>query len=73
MMSTPHCIRFRLAIEADNYLPYYQGRARDVIVRSEDGRRVKFPANSLQRFLKHRGIYGLFEIRFDDNHKLIVI
>ena len=65
------CIRFRLAITAEDYLAYYQGRARAVKVRSEDGRNIEFPANSLQRYLTHQGIYGLFEIRFDDNHKLI--
>ena len=70
--NTAHaCIRFRLAITTDDYLAYYKGRARAVRVRSEDGHRVEFPANSLRRYLTHQGIYGLFEIRFDDNHKLI--
>lgn len=66
-------LRFRLAITAEDYLAYYRGRARAVRARSEDGRNVEFPANNLQKFLTHQGIYGLFEIRFDGNHKLIGI
>ncbi|MCZ6527053.1 MAG: DUF2835 domain-containing protein [Gammaproteobacteria bacterium] len=70
-MNTPHCIRFRLAIAADRYLAYYQQRAKDVIVRAEDGRQVRFPASALRRFLSHRGVYGLFEMQYDSRHKLI--
>lgn len=71
MMNTSHYIRFRLAITADKYLAYYQQRAKDVVVRAEDGRQVRFPASSLRKFLRHQGIYGLFEMQFDGNHKLI--
>ena len=69
--TAPAIIRFRLAISAEHYLAYYQGLARAVEVRAEDGRNIEFPANSLQRHLTHQGIYGLFEIRFDGNHKLV--
>lgn len=66
-----HSIRFRLAIPADDYLAYYTGQIREVVVRSEDGRRIQFPANALQGVVGHQGIYGLFELRFDANHKLL--
>ncbi|MBI5462441.1 MAG: DUF2835 domain-containing protein [Gammaproteobacteria bacterium] len=66
-----HSIRFRLAIPADDYLAYYKGQIRDVVVRAEDGRRIQFPANALQSVISHQGIYGLFELRFDANHKLL--
>lgn len=66
-----HSIRFRLAIPADDYLAYYKGQIRDVVVRTEDGRRIQFPANALQGVVGHQGIYGLFELRFDANHKLL--
>lgn len=67
----PHAIRFRLDISADDYLAYYQGVARDVVVRAEDGRRVQFPAGALQPFITHQGIHGRFELCFDANHKLV--
>lgn len=68
-----HCMRFRLAITADKYLAYYKGIARDIVVRSEDNRNIKFPADAIRKFLTHEGIIGLFEIQFDENNKLIKI
>lgn len=70
-MTTPQHIRFHLHMSADDYLAYYQGAAKDVTVRAEDGRRVKFPAGALQAFITHDGIHGRFELRFDANNKLI--
>lgn len=70
-MNTPQHIRFRLDITADDYLAYYQGVVRDVVVRAEDGRRVRFPAGALQPFITHQGIQGRFELRFDANHKFL--
>lgn len=70
-MKAKQILRFRLAITADKYLSYYQGRAQAVITRAEDGSRLEFPANAVQRFLRHEGIHGLFEISFDENNKLI--
>ena len=63
-------MRFSLNISAEQYQRYYQGSARSVIVSTEDGRTLKFPANALQQFVTHDGISGHFEIIFDDNHKL---
>ena len=70
-MTAAQTLRFRLDISTDEYLAYYQGAARDVLVRAEDGRRVKFPASALQAHITHDGIHGRFELRFDANHKLI--
>lgn len=70
-MTAAQHIRFRLDISAEDYLAYYQGAVRDVLVRAEDGRRVKFPAGALQAHITRDGIHGRFELRFDANHKLI--
>ncbi|QKQ28327.1 DUF2835 domain-containing protein [Candidatus Reidiella endopervernicosa] len=64
-------MRFRIEISAEKYLLYYNGSARNVITRSFDGRRVQFPASSLRPFVTHKGISGTFELRFDQNNKLI--
>jgi hypothetical protein len=66
-------MRFRLAIPAEHYLTYYQGVAKEVAVGTEDGRRLRFPASAIQRFVSRQGIYGRFEIRFDSSNKLIGI
>ena len=62
-------ICFRLYISADEYKRYYSGEVRYVLARSYDGRRVKFPASHLRRFISAEGISGEFEIEFDDNNR----
>lgn len=64
-------VRFRLALTPEQYLAYYQGAARNVVVRAEDGRRIQFPADQLRRHVTSEGVTGRFQLRFDDNHKLI--
>ncbi len=66
-------IRFRLALSAEEYLAYYQGSAQVVVARSEDNRIIRFPANAIRKFVTHDGIFGRFEIFFDENNKLIAI
>ena len=66
-------IRFRLAISAEKYLAYYQGRAQDIVARSEDSRKLRFPASAIRKFLTHEGIFGTFEIQFDEHNKLIEV
>ena len=75
-MNTKHrssSIRFRLAISAEEYLAYYQGSAQEVVARSDDNRIVRFPASAIREFVTHDGIFGSFEITFDENNKLIGI
>ncbi|TNF34328.1 MAG: DUF2835 family protein [Gammaproteobacteria bacterium] len=62
---------FQLHITAEQYQRYYQGSAKAVIVQTEDGRKLQFPANRLQKFVGHEGIHGRFQITFDNNHKII--
>lgn len=62
-----------LTISAEEYLKLYQGVARDVICYSRDGRRVRFPAKILQRYVTHDGIQGSFCITFDQNQKFSAI
>lgn len=66
-------IRFRLAISAEEYLAYYQGSAQVVIAHSDDGRTLRFPAIAIRKFVTRDGVFGDFEIIFDENNKLIEI
>lgn len=70
-MNDEQQVRFTVRISAEDYLCYYKGQARQVIVRADDGRRVQFPAGWLQPFLFCDGIAGRFMLRFDANNKLI--
>ena len=66
-------IRFRLAISAEEYLAYYRGSAQVIVARSDDNRIVRFPASAVRKFVTRDGIFGSFEISFDENNKLIEI
>lgn len=64
-------VRFRLTLTAEQIRSYYEGVARQVVVRANDGRRIQFPAQWLRRFVTLDGVSGLFEMRFGDDRKLI--
>jgi len=75
-MNTKNCsssIRFRLAISAEEYLAYYQGSAQVVVACSEDNKTIRFPAGAIRKFVTRDGVFGDFEISFDENNKLIEI
>jgi hypothetical protein len=57
---------FRLRITADQYLNYYRGTARHVVVRCTTGQNVQFPASLLQQFITTDGIMGNFALTCDD-------
>jgi hypothetical protein len=60
---------FRLQISADQYLDYYRGVARHVVVMCRNGKTVQFPASLLQRFVTEEGIHGDFVLTCDEEHK----
>lgn len=64
-------VRFRLDLSPEQILAYYQGAARQVLVRARDGRRVQFPAEWLRRFISPGGVQGEFQLSFDDQHRLL--
>ena len=66
-----HKMTFSLSISADKYQRYYQGAAKSVIVHTDDGRRLKFPASNLIKFVGHDGIHGRFAMTFDENNKIV--
>jgi hypothetical protein len=62
---------FHLRIFPEQYLDYYRGTARNVVVRATSGQTVQFPASLLQRFVSTEGIHGDFVLTCDENHKCI--
>ncbi len=64
-------LRIQLAITPEQFVEWYRGTAKFVVVRSLEGPTVQFPAAVLQRFITPTGIRGTFLLRFDDaNHFL---
>ena len=64
-------LRFRMTFGADEAQRYYQGTARFVIVKAENGQKVQFPAEHIRPFIEQSGVSGYFSIQFDDDHKLL--
>ena len=62
---------FQLRISPEAYLDYYRGRARAVVVTTDDGTSLQFPASFLLKFVTGAGIDGRFEILCDANHKCV--
>lgn len=66
-------LRLRLSIPPEACLRYYQGEVRDVLARSEDGRRVRFPAAALRQHIRRDGVQGRFELEYDEHHRLVAL
>jgi hypothetical protein len=60
---------FHLSITAEQYLDYYKGVVRLVIVKCTTGQTVQFPASLLQRFIMPEGISGNFALTCDERFK----
>jgi hypothetical protein len=66
-------IRFVIRILPEDVLRYYQGIASQVLVRAEDGRRIRFPFHHLRPFVGSDGVSGRFEMLLDDGNKCMGI
>lgn len=62
-----------LAIPTAELLRYYRGGANAVLAHDRYGRRVRFPALALRRFVDARGVHGRFALEVDDDHRLVAI
>jgi hypothetical protein len=63
--------RFSLHISVDQMQRYYRGEIRSVMVQSEQGVRIQFPATHLRRFMGANGVWGRFEIEYDGQGTMI--
>jgi len=66
-------IDVELHIDWTIYLARYRTPAAQVFATATDGRRVRFPANILQRFVENDGVHGQFRIRCDEQGRLLGI
>jgi hypothetical protein len=60
---------FHLSLPSEQYLAYYRGTVREVLVRCRDGQTVQFPASLLQPFVSSSGVHGDFVLTCEDNHR----
>lgn len=66
-------LRVVLKIPAYQLLYYYEGEVDTVAARTTDGRIVHFPANILRSVVQSDGVYGTFELVFDESNKFVSI
>lgn len=66
-------VRVILKIPAYQLLHYYTGAIDTVAARTTDGRIIHFPANVLRSVVRDNGVYGTFELVFDEHNKFVSI
>ncbi|MDO2949816.1 DUF2835 family protein [Aeromonas simiae] len=64
---------FRLTLPADEVLRIYQGQARKLIVRSDQGPVLELAAERLRPFVTPEGIYGRFLLKTQDDHRFLAL
>ena len=62
---------FHLRILPEDYLAYYRGTAKVVVVTTKAGESLQFPAVFLRKFITTSGIEGQFVLTCDDNNKCV--
>jgi transcription initiation factor TFIID subunit TAF12 len=68
-----HRVRFKLSLSSEQFLQVYQGIAKNVTARTDNGQVIQFQAQHIKPFLTHDGIYGYFEMMFSAEHKFMGI
>ncbi|MCW8865727.1 MAG: DUF2835 domain-containing protein [Colwellia sp.] len=63
---------FSINMTANEFLPYYQGIAQTIVVKSTQGLRLQFPAMHMRPYLKSNGIHGNFCLQ-TENKKFLSI
>lgn len=58
---------FHFSLSHTEFLPYYQGTAQTVVVRSTEGKRIQFPAMHMRQFVTPTGIQGFFCMTTQNN------
>lgn len=62
-----------VSLPAYKYKEMYQGSVKFLVARSRDGRMIQLPLSIFQKFVTHKGVYGAFEIEFNESKKLVNI
>ena len=66
-------LRVVLKVPAHQLLYYYEGEVDTVAAKAIDGRIIHFPANILRSVVRNNGVYGTFELVFDEHNKFVSI
>lgn len=61
---------FELALSAEKIHAIYQGQARYILVKSDEGLKLQLPAANFRGFVTEEGIHGRFIVSIDANNKI---
>jgi hypothetical protein len=61
---------FNLALSAEQTSSIYEGRARYILVESEQGLKLQLPAANFRTYVSADGITGRFSVAIDANNKI---
>ena len=58
-----------IALPREEYLRVYKSFVRQVKTVARNGQSVRFPVSVLQPYVSANGIYGTFQLHFDEDNK----
>lgn len=62
---------FRLALSSEEIMLMYQGHARRLVVRTEQGLTIELGLEKIRTFVTISGVYGYFRLKTQDDHRFI--
>ena len=66
-----HTFEFDMALSAQKTRAIYEGRARYILVESDQGVKLQLPASNFYRHVTTEGIRGRFSVDVDADNKII--
>ncbi|KID56805.1 hypothetical protein JF50_12950 [Pseudoalteromonas luteoviolacea] len=64
---------FFLRLTHEQCLAYYEGDVEFIQVVEDGGKRIRFPAAHIRRFVSSIGVSGRFRLQLDDSNKFITL
>ncbi|MBQ4812605.1 hypothetical protein A7985_03190 [Pseudoalteromonas luteoviolacea] len=64
---------FYLTLTYEQCLAYYEGEVEHIQVIEDGGKRIRFPAQHIRRFVSTIGVSGRFRLQLDDNNRFIAL
>ncbi len=64
---------FSIKITSAEFLPYYEGKIKTIIVTTNQGVKVEFPAMNIRKYLTSSGIQGYFCLETKQNKFLSLV
>lgn len=62
---------FRLALGRDEIMLMYQGQARRLVVRTEQGLTIELSLEKIRSFVSVNGVHGHFRLFTQDDHRFV--